>query len=180
MNQKGFANIIVIIGLVILVGITGYFVVNNRISPKPVEGISSFDECAKAGYPVGESNPRQCWTPGPNGRHFWEEPTPSPTPISGVSPKAGPITIVGEITCLPKKGSGPMTEECGIGLMGTDGLYYGLKSLFKLDTEYKFSVTGLRVEVSGTFNYEEMQAPAGNKYDVVGTIDVISIKKIGQ
>lgn len=33
--------------------------------------IDSFEECAAAGYPVGESYPRQCWTSG--GKHFVEE-----------------------------------------------------------------------------------------------------------
>ena len=33
--------------------------------------ISNFEECAAAGYPVGESYPRQCWTPG--GKHFVED-----------------------------------------------------------------------------------------------------------
>jgi len=33
--------------------------------------INSFEECAEAGYPIGESYPRQCWTPG--GKHFVEE-----------------------------------------------------------------------------------------------------------
>ena len=33
--------------------------------------ISNFEECAAAGYLVGESYPRQCWTPG--GKHFIEE-----------------------------------------------------------------------------------------------------------
>ena len=33
--------------------------------------ISNFEECAAAGYPVGESYPRQCWTPG--GKHFIED-----------------------------------------------------------------------------------------------------------
>lgn len=35
--------------------------------------INSFDECVKAGYPVGESYPRQCFAPGPNGKTFVEE-----------------------------------------------------------------------------------------------------------
>lgn len=70
MNQKRFVNILIIIGIVLLVGIAGYFVAYQRIFSKPAEKISSFDECIKAGYPVGESNPRQCWTPD---RHFFEE-----------------------------------------------------------------------------------------------------------
>jgi hypothetical protein len=81
------------------------------------------------------------------------------------------------MTCLPKKGSGQQTLECARGLQGTNSQYYGLKNLFKLDPEYKFPVGGLRVEVSGTFSPEEMKGPDGNKYDVVGTIDISSIKR---
>lgn len=104
-------------------------------------------------------------------------PTPTPIPTSG-TPISGPITVNGEITCLPKTGRGAQTLECAIGLRGTDGRHYGLKNLFKFDPEYKFSVSGLHVEVSGSFNPEEMKGPDGNKYDVVGIIDVISIKKV--
>ena len=32
-------------------------------SPKPPKEINSFEECAKAGYPVTLSYPRQCRTP---------------------------------------------------------------------------------------------------------------------
>ena len=102
-------------------------------------------------------------------------PTPTPTPEAPVS---GPITVNGEITCLPKKGTGSQTMECAIGLKGVDGRHYGLKGLFKFDPGYKFSVGGLRVEVAGVFNPEEMKGPGGNKYDVVGTIDVISIREV--
>lgn len=37
------------------------------------QDITSFEECVKAGYPVGESYPRQCFVPGPNGKTFVEE-----------------------------------------------------------------------------------------------------------
>ena len=94
-------------------------------------------------------------------------------------PASVPITISGETTCLPKTGQGAQTMECAMGLKGTDGRHYGLKNLFKLDPEYKFSVGGLRVEVSGTFSPEEIKGSDGNKYDVVGVIDVTSIKEIG-
>ncbi len=104
-------------------------------------------------------------------------PIPTPTPIPE-APTAGPITVSGEITCLSKSGSAQQTLECAIGLKGLDGRHYGLKNLFKLDPEYKFSVGGLRVEVFGLFNPEEMKGPDGNKYDVVGAIDVTSIKEI--
>ncbi len=106
-----------------------------------------------------------------------QTPTPTPTPTPE-APKSGPITVTGETTCLPKKGASEQTLECAIGLKALDGRHYGLKNLFKLDPEYKFSVIGLRVEVSGIFSPEEMTGPDGNKYDAVGTIDVVSIRKV--
>lgn len=134
------------------------------------QDINNFEECARAGYPIAESYPRQCWIP--DGRRFVEEiiEKPSPTLI--------PITISGEITCLPKEGTNVQTMECAIGLKGKDGRYYGLRNLSKADPEYKFSVGGLQVEVSGTFSPEEIKGPDGNKYNVVGVIDVISVREI--
>jgi hypothetical protein len=140
MNQKGFINIGVIVGIAVLIGVAGYFVVNQR---------STSDST----------------------------PTPSSTSIGDV-PTPGRITVIGEITCLPKQGSGPQTMECAIGLKGDDGRYYGLKNLFAHDPQYKFSRTGLRVEVSGLFSFEKTLGPAGAKYEVVGTIDVASIKEV--
>ncbi len=171
--KKGFINIIIVMIVVVLAGAGAYFVLNRQLSsPSPSREITNFEECARAGYPVGESYPRQCWTP--DGKHFVEEIGQSPLPAQG------PVTISGEITCLPKSGSAQQTLECAVGLKGLDGWHYGLKNLFQHDPEYKFSVGGLRVEVSGIFNPEEIRGPDGNKYDVVGVIDVTSIKKIGQ
>jgi len=138
----------------------GAYVMLNQQRPSSLQTVTNFEECAQAGYPVGESHPRQCWTP--DGGYFVEEIT----------------RFFGEITCLPKIGQGAQTMECAIGLKGQDGRYYGLKNLFKVDPEYKFSVSGLQVEVSGTFSAEEIKGPDGNKYDVVGVIDVTSIKEI--
>lgn len=165
MNKK---NIWIIAVMIILAGVGIYFGLNWQ-SVLPSDKITNFEECARAGNPVGESYPRQCWTP--DGRHFIEE-------IEQGLPPAGPITISGEITCLPKIGQGAQTLECAIGLKGADSQYYGLKNLFKFDPEYKFSRGGLRVEVSGTFSFEEMKGPDGNKYNIVGVIDVASIKEI--
>ena len=64
MNQKGFINTIIGgSGVIILGGVTGYLIVSRQASPEPMTTINSFEDCAKAGYPVGESYPRQCWTP---------------------------------------------------------------------------------------------------------------------
>ncbi len=165
MNKK----IIWIIGVTAILGGVGiYFALNRQPSPLS-DKITNFKECARAGYPVGESHPRQCWTP--DDKHFIEE-------IEQSIPAVGPITISGEIICLPKIGESVQTLECAIGLKGTDDQYYGLKNLLKLDPEYKFSVGGLRVAVSGTFSTEEIKGPDGNKYNVVGVIDVTSIKEI--
>ena len=162
MNKK----IIWITTIIIILIITGVYSVLNQQKSSSLQTIINFEECVRAGYPIAESYPAQCFTP--DGRGFVEE----------IEPPSGPITISGEITCLLKTGQ-EQTLECAMGLKGTDGRHYGLKNLFKLDPEYKFSVGGLRVEVSGTFSPEEIKGPDGNKYDVVGVIDVTSIKEIG-
>jgi|SRR3989344_4948296 len=167
-QQKGLVNIILIIIVVALVGTGVYFALNRQLlSPSPE--ITNFEECARAGYPVGESYPRQCWTS--DGKHFVEDVTERPFLIPG------PITVSGEITCLPKKGSGVQTLECAIGLKGEDGNYYALKNLFDHDPSYKFSATGLQVEVVGTLSVEEIFGPDGNKYDIAGAIAITSIKE---
>jgi hypothetical protein len=88
------------------------------------------------------------------------------------APSEGPITISGEVACLPKSGSGPHTLECAIGVKSSSNKYYGLKNLEKHDPEHKFSSTGQHVEVKGTFLPDE-----DNKYDTAGTIDITSIKE---
>ena len=129
---------------------------------------SNFEECAAAGNPVGESYPRQCWTP--DGRHFVEE------IVIGELPAPGPIIITGEIACLPKVGSGAQTLECAIGLKGLDGRYYALKNLFELDPHYTFSAGGTNVEVAGTVTYDEMKGPDGKRYDIAGVIALTAIR----
>ena len=136
MNQKGFVNILVIIGIVILAGVVGYFALNRQARLIP-------------------------------------NPTPTPTPVA---PASEPITVNGKTTCLTKKGFGQQTLECSIGLQGADGRQYVLKGYS--DPEYKFAEVGLDVRVSGIFTPGEVPAADGNKYDVVGTIDVSSIKKV--
>ena len=103
------------------------------------------------------------------------EGTPSTPP-----PADQPITIKGEITCLPKKGSGPQTLECAIGLRGEDGNHYALKNLFDYDPNYTFSTTGMQVEVVGIFTPEQVSGPGNSTYDVVGSIAITSIKEDSQ
>lgn len=164
MNKK-----FMLIGAVIMIlaAMGGYFAFNRfGLSLPPT--ITNFEECVQAGYPVGESYPRQCWTP--DGRHFVEKIEGFPPPDSSL------ITVSGTITCLPKVGIGPQTMECAIGIKGDDGKYYGLKNLFERGG-HEFSQAGMRVEVSGIFGLEEMKGPDGNRYDVVGVVDVTSVVK---
>lgn len=150
--------------VIIVILLVGFFALNSR------RQILSFEDCAAAGYPVGESYPRQCWTP--DGKHFAEkiEGTPSPEPI----------TITGKISCLPKVGDGPQTLECALGLLGDDGNYYGLKNLSEVDPNYMLTSANIKLEVTGTLVDEEMKGPDGNLYDIVGTIEVASAKEAEQ
>jgi len=98
--------------------------------------------------------------------------------VEQYTPATGPITISGELACLPKIITRrDQTAECIRGLKGTDGRYYGLRSLFDLiemDQRNRFLKAGLQFEISGTFSPEEIIGPDGNKYDIVGVIDVVS------
>lgn len=141
--------------------------------PAGGELITGFEECAAAGYPVGESYPRQCWTP--DGGHFVEDVNGSQGGTVG-----DPIAVRGEITCLPKRATGPQTLECAIGLKADDnGGFYALKNLFGHDPNYyALSQTGARLEVIGSVTQEEMHGPDGNPYDIVGVITITSIQQL--
>lgn len=89
------------------------------------------------------------------------------------------VVMSGEMACLPKIGQAIQIMECIMGFKNIDGKYYGLKNLFEVDPEYKLSVGGLKVEVSGILITEDINGPDDNKYDVVGTVDVDMIKEIG-
>ncbi|MBT9167415.1 MAG: hypothetical protein DDT19_00753 [Syntrophomonadaceae bacterium] len=67
MNKKILWIIAVII---IFIGAGVYFMLNQQ-RPSPPRTITNFEECERAGYPVGESYPRQCWTS--DGGYFVEE-----------------------------------------------------------------------------------------------------------
>ncbi|MCH8945837.1 MAG: hypothetical protein IIA85_02855 [Nanoarchaeota archaeon] len=61
-NYRKVMIIVIILAVVIFLVIISFYKESK---------ISNFEECAAAGYPVGESYPRQCWTPG--GKHFVED-----------------------------------------------------------------------------------------------------------
>jgi hypothetical protein len=91
---------------------------------------------------------------------------------------AGPITVVGEITCLPKVGTGEQTMECGLGLETEDGVYYGLRNNTGEDVGADLMTTGIEVLVSGELILEEIFGPDGNRYDTVGVIEVESVQRV--
>lgn len=71
------------------------------------------------------------------------------------------VTVEGEIVCLPKKGDGPHTMECALGIKDKDGHHYAVTGSKKIGYE-----TGKTVRVSGTLK----PADSDTTYDIVGTI----------
>lgn len=69
--------------LILAAGIGGYFIFKKPAFPEPqpafpgLQKITTFEECAKAGYPVTMSHPRACRAP--DGRTFTEKVTPAST-----------------------------------------------------------------------------------------------------
>ncbi len=61
----------IIIIAILAASIGAYFVLQKPTPPKPSQEITSFEECAKAGYPILETYPRQCKTP--DGRTFTDD-----------------------------------------------------------------------------------------------------------
>jgi hypothetical protein len=86
------------------------------------------------------------------------------------TPPAGPVTIDGQMTCLPHRDmNAPHTLECAYGLESTDGKYFALTEDSPTSTISQFQ-TGTLVEVQGTF------APGEDTtYDTVGSILISSI-----
>jgi len=82
-----------------------------------------------------------------------------------------PITIEGEVVCLPHKPDGLETFECTYGLKGDDGKYYGLTNLNQDDLVSGRITIGLHVRVSGI-----LRPDPGSQYDIVGTIEVETIE----
>lgn len=70
MNQKGFTRlqklIVANMALILLGGGTWFFVFrdNEQTDTTGSGEITSFEECAEAGYPIMESYPEQCAVPG--------------------------------------------------------------------------------------------------------------------
>jgi hypothetical protein len=89
---------------------------------------------------------------------------------SSTAPK--PLTVRGNLTCLPHKNvqpGQPVTLECAIGLKTADGRHYGLRELSPRDTNTDFTK---QVQVSGNV----VPPTADERYDIIGTITVESFQ----
>lgn len=157
--------------LIVLSTLLFGFIIYQRLFPSPVipnrPDISTFEECAAAGYPVMETYPETCRTP--QGTTF--------TRVTPVAPPA-PITISGTYTCLPQKDrSGPTTLECAMGLKAAAG-YYALDMSGIPSANYPDLVGSDSVTVEGTLVPIEMiSSDRFRSYDVVGVISVDRVTK---
>lgn len=97
--------------------------------------------------------------------HFLEESSSPPL-------VPGPVSVQGELVCLPHKDSGGIqTQECAIGLHGDDSKYYGLVGLVQEDIVSGKWTIGVRAKVSG-----QLSAMPDSKYAIVGSIAVQKIE----
>lgn len=154
---------IIILGLA-LVAIFTYLYYQRSISTTN-QPISSFEECAEAGYPIMESYPERCSVPG--GATFTRQ-------IPGEEITS--ITITGAYTCLPKVNTGgPVTLECALGLV-TDQGAYALDMNDVAGGSYPELVGNEEITVEGTLTPKSMLSSAHwQTYDIVG---VISLTKL--
>jgi hypothetical protein len=145
--------------------------------------ITSFEECAAAGYPILRSLPEQCATP--DGRIFVREDddsevripndtdTTQGTPEELPPPEQAriPMTVRGTFVCLPHRDTnGPVTLECAFGLRDEAGNYYALR-----DTDPGYGNLGTlaadtTIEVTGEFVPGEHE-----RYQSIGTLHVTRI-----
>ena len=65
------SNILILIIVLVIAGAAWWLYGNNKNDTNPNPVITSFAECAAAGYPIAESYPEQCRTP--DGRVFVRE-----------------------------------------------------------------------------------------------------------
>lgn len=154
-------NIIILI--LILISGYAYFYYQHNI-PTNNRSISSFEECAAAGYPIMESYPERCSVPG------------GPTFTRAINNTVStPITITGTYTCLPKKDTGGgVTLECVFGLQ-TDSGYYALDTS-AISDNYLMLSGNEEIVIEGTLVPIEMiSSDRYRTYDIVGVIAVTKL-----
>jgi hypothetical protein len=165
MKNKNVKAFLLFVSL-IFVSIYAYFYVKNN-SFTPTKDISTFEECAAAGYPIMESYPEQCHVPG-GSTYTRVTADESPTPI----------TLTGTYTCLPKKNTGgPVTLECAFGLKTDEG-YYSLDMSSILTDNYPMLTGNETITVEGVLVPKAMlSSDRWQTYDVIGVISVEKVSK---
>lgn len=99
------------------------------------------------------------------------------TPSAVLEGIGGPITVVGEIVCLPHKGQGIVeTKECGLGVRGAGSVYYGLLDTTPGSSFASKLENGKTVSISGTLR----DAPVNNVYVNVGVIEIQTVESVGE
>ncbi|MFA6511949.1 MAG: hypothetical protein WCV86_02400 [Patescibacteria group bacterium] len=130
MTQRGFAflPILLVIVALILAGVLSFGLyllsgagndngINTNIGTTTV--VKNFDECAAAGYPVGESYPRQCFA---NRQTFVEDiANTNNNATTGPAVCGDGVCAVGEAECIPSEcGEGWCTDDCSVPLCPED------------------------------------------------------------
>ncbi len=154
-------KILLIVGLVALVLIgVGFVKWGLQLTEKPSQKtITSFEECADAGYPVMESHPRQCKTP--DGKVFVEEIEPEESNRE----KAENWIEENAPTYLFDGSNLKFMEERGLDLVGCEDCY-----------EYEFEFTSRH---AGYGNREgEAVAQVITPHTIVVTIENGEITKV--
>ena len=116
-------HLIILVLVIIVLAVAGWFVyAGNKTDTQTTEeptSVLSFEDCVAAGYPVMESNPRQCRTP--DGRTYAEEPTPAQTAAKITYTNASannivvesptPVAVTGKEFSVIGKARGPWYSE---------------------------------------------------------------------
>lgn len=153
--------------LAIVVGIAvglvaGYFSLNSYIynqkqDDNPPQSVTNFDDCARAGYPIVDSDPEQCETP--DGIRYVDDGQSS-------------AILQGTLECLPHRDtSGPTTTECSFGLLhGKTDEYYALRDPDPTQPILGSIPTGTDVRVTGNLTLEQHDT-----YQSIGTVEVTQV-----
>lgn len=147
-------NILLFSGIIILllaIGLVTYFASTKK-------NITSFEECAAAGYPIQESFPERCVSP--DGKAFTKKASQQPITIEGFS-----------VCLLHKDQNSPHTLECAIGLKASDGLYYSLRDETSDKAISRIAGSDQKMKITGSFLKE-----ASDRYQSEGTITVNAVE----
>lgn len=126
-------------------------------------GITKYDECVNAGFPIMKSNPPKCQTP--DGRLFVEE-------VSKIK------SVTGLHVCLPVKNPNePHNDICRFGIWTDEGDYFALDLTALPSTGFNFP-TGTRLTVNGLVVPLENISADLLEYDIIGLIKVTNAEEV--